>query len=457
MTFSLSDIDLDFNNIHDEVPCELFNVINKTIYETSVVCPEFVIGNHFTDNSKMSLADFGFFFTFRNGKTNQSDIENYMSNFKMGINPFSRQYISKQRMFIKPIYFKCLSSNFMLNINYAQDNAYLNTFKGFLLFGCDGSDFLLPDFPEVRDEFNIHNTLKYRKPCMGKFSSIQDVLNGFILDGILGNYKEGELPLMQQNLSNIENIIVPEKSIFTFDRNYNAMELYARIIEMNSYFLVRLKDTSYKKERSKITSNDSPISLELNNDRLKKFHDEDLKEKYSRMWSIDLRIVTITLEKGQKETLLTNLPETLMTIDDLKYIYKKRWGIETNYNTLKNRFYIENYSSKKRIGIEQDIYSKFLLYNIFNYLKLIFNKLIMINKYLQGVNDKYEVDQANLIRNIKDLLPYILLSPFSELRESKGKLLYKSCMRSPIKVVKHKTTPRKTKNSLKFPISYAKT
>ena len=51
----------------------------------------------------------------------------------------------------------------------------------------------------------------------------------------------------------------------------------------------------------------------------------------------------------------------------------------------------------------------------------------MINKYLQGVHDKYEVDQANLIRNIKDFLHYILLSPFSELRESKGKLLYKSC------------------------------
>ena len=95
---------------------------------------------------------------------------------------------------------------------------------------------------------------------------------------------------------------------------------------MNSYFVVKLKDTSYKKEISKITSNDSPISLELNNDRLKKFHDKDLKEKYSRMWSIDLRIVTITLENDQKETLLTNLPETLMTIDDLEYIYKKKMG-----------------------------------------------------------------------------------------------------------------------------------
>ena len=175
------------------------------------------------------------------------------------------------------------------------------------------------------------------------------------------------------------------------------------------------------------------------------------------MWSIDLRIVTITLKNGQKETLLTNLPETLMTINDLEYIYHKRWGIETNYNTLKNRFYIENYSSKKRTGIEQDVYSKFLIFNIFHYLKLIFNMLIMMNKFLQGVFDKYSVDQANLIRNINDHLPYMILSPFEELRKSKGKLFYKSCMRSPIKVVKHDTTPRKTNCNLRFPISYAKT
>ena len=457
MSFAISDLDLDFNNVKNELPFELFDVINDTINETSVVCPEFVMGNHFTDTSQMSLADYGFFFTFRNGKTLQSDIENYMSNFKMGFDPFSKQNLSKQWLFIKPEYFKSLNRNFLSNIDYSIDNPYLKTYKGFFLFGCDGSDEKLPDFPQVREEFNIHNTPRYTKPCMGKLSSIQDVLNGFLLDGILGNYKEGELPLMQENLSNIENMICPEKSVFIFDRNYNAMELYARIIKMNSYFVVRLKDDFYKKERSKITSNDSPIQLELTSDRLKKFHNPELKEKYSRMWTIDLRIVTITLENGKTETLLTNLPSELMTIDDLEYIYGKRWGIETNYNTLKNRFYIENYSSKKRIGIEQDLYSKFLIFNIFNYLKLAFNILIMMNKYLQGIHEEYRVDQANLIRNMNDHLPFIVLSQFEELRKSKLDLFYKSCMRSPIKVVKHKTTPRKTNCNLKFPISYAKT
>ena len=169
MSFAISDLDLDFNNVNNELHCELFDVINDTINETSVVCPEYVIGNHFTSNSQMSLADFGFFFTFRNGKTLQSDIENYMSNFKMDISPFSKQYLSKQRMFIKPEYFKSLNRNFLCNIDYSIHNPSFKTYKGFFLLGCDGSDEKLPDFPQIREEFNIHNTPRYTKPCMANF------------------------------------------------------------------------------------------------------------------------------------------------------------------------------------------------------------------------------------------------------------------------------------------------
>ena len=77
-------------------------------------------------------------------------------------------------------------------------------------------------------------------------------------------------------------------------------------------------------------------------------------------------------------------------------------------------------------------------------------------KCLQGINEQYRVDQANLIRNIHDLLPFIILSPFEEIRKSKMDLFFKSCIRSPIKVKKHETTSRKTNCNLRFPISYAK-
>ena len=58
----------------------------------------------------------------------------------------------------------------------------------------------------------------------------------------LDDYKKnGELPLAHQHLINIENIISPSDSIFLFDRNYNAMELYARIIEYEFIFYCKIK------------------------------------------------------------------------------------------------------------------------------------------------------------------------------------------------------------------------
>lgn len=41
--------------------------------------------------------------------------------------------------------------------------------------------------------------------------------------------------------------------------------------------------------------------------------------------------------KLKSKLLLTNLPENIMTTEDICEIYHQRWGIETNYNTLKKQ------------------------------------------------------------------------------------------------------------------------
>ena len=59
-----------------------------TINETSVVCPEFVIGNHFTDKSKNELSRVWFFLLLlEKVKHYRENIEDYMSNFKIGVEP----------------------------------------------------------------------------------------------------------------------------------------------------------------------------------------------------------------------------------------------------------------------------------------------------------------------------------------------------------------------------------
>lgn len=120
--------------------------------------------------------------------------------------------------------------------------------------------------------------------------------------------------------------------------------------------------------------------------------------------------------KLKSKLLLTNLPENIMTTEDICEIYHQRWGIETNYNTLKkNRYYIENYTGKRRITIEQDIYSKFLRYNIFCHYKSYLNFIINKRKRKKGIKDEYQVDQANLIRKLKKYLPKMILNPSTKI------------------------------------------
>ena len=57
---------------------------------------------------------------------------------------------------------------------------------------------------------------------------------------------------------------------------------------------------------------------------------------------ISLRMVKILLENGNLEVLATNLSQTEFHTEEIKELYHMRWGIETAYETLKNRLQLEN-------------------------------------------------------------------------------------------------------------------
>ena len=385
----------------------------------------------FSRSRKWDFKDFLIFESFRNKTTNRHEITRYVKNFtNKYYKHIKRQNFCQRRIFIKPEAWKSLSSEYLKQIRINEERRLFKTFKGFRLFAGDGSDFNLVDTEELRREFNVKNTMMKKNPAQGKFSSIMDVLNGFILDGILGDFKEDELKLMHKNLKNIKELVNFKKSIFIFDRGYVGMELYARIIELNSYFVVRIRKDDYIKERSKINSNDSPIKLNLIGCRLKKFHDSILNKKYNKELYLNLRIVTIELGNGEIETLLTNLTPEMMTTEDICQIYDYQWGIETNHNTFKNRLNIENYSETKRITIEQDIYSQFIFYNIFCYYNSYLNILVNLRMHKKGKcdeDDEYQIDQANLIRNLNDGLMKVIVNPINDnIREFTSDLIWES-------------------------------
>ena len=61
------------------------------------------------------------------------------------------------------------------------------------------------------------------------------------------------------------------------------MELMAHIINMNSFFVIQLKKDTYIGKREYMTSNDEILKIEINKDRINKFKDKILKEKFKEL------------------------------------------------------------------------------------------------------------------------------------------------------------------------------
>ena len=151
----------------------MFYYIKNTFDTIVKPIDKYVLGeNKFTRDSKFSFKDYVTFLCFNKGTSNQADLEDFIEdNFTTDIQQITRQAFSKQRTFINPLVFKEISKQYLVEINYTKNDSFFKTYKGFRLLGGDGSDFEIPDFEEVRNEFQIKDTEKYRKPAQAKLSS----------------------------------------------------------------------------------------------------------------------------------------------------------------------------------------------------------------------------------------------------------------------------------------------
>lgn len=60
-----------------------------------------------------------------------------------------------------------------------------------------------------------------------------------------------------------------------------------------------------------------------------------------------VRVIKLMLPDGTKETLVTNIFDSKITVAMFKELYFLRWGIECKYKELKSSIEIEEFSGKK--------------------------------------------------------------------------------------------------------------
>jgi IS4 transposase len=108
---------------------------------------------------------------------------------------------------------------------------------------------------------------------------------------------------------------------------------------------------------------------------------------------VEARLINFCDEESQSEyRLVTNLPSTELTSEEIGEIYRRRWGIETLWKFLKMHLKLDKLMTKNTNGIEIQIYSCLIAYIILQLTDIpeeIGNKMLDKLRYLQSfMNEK---------------------------------------------------------------------
>jgi hypothetical protein len=237
-------------------------------------------------------------------------------------------------------------NTFLRDYAYNNNNSYKN-FHGYRLIAVDGSVF---DVPTGAKDFGTLKTSGEPAP-KAQAAAFVDVLNEYILRAQLQPYSTGETNVVRQMFWDFwQTDHTGIKNIFLFDRGFFSLA-FARELFEHSKFLFRVRKGALK-EFDEATLPDQIIIRH--------------KEGEGSGGGVDLRlrVINYVLPNGEIEKLVTNIFDSVFSVEMFGELYGLRWGIETCFCVLKSRLQIENFSSAKKLLILQDFHASVFVYNL---------------------------------------------------------------------------------------------
>ena len=217
----------------------------------------------------------------------------------------------------------------------------METFKGFHVFAIDGSYVEIPDHPQAREEMGVPpNNGVETFAANARISCTVDTKMDFVISSIIENQTADEITLALRHLDDVKNKINMDNMITCYDRYYNSTEIMLKTETLDSYYLIRGKRSTFKKQQQRMDNDkktDETFDINLNNSKIKRFHDEGLKKIARKQKSIQVRIVKVKLKTGQTEILFTNLPKEIATPEELEQLYGERWKNRNRLRQIKKQ------------------------------------------------------------------------------------------------------------------------
>lgn len=336
------------------------------------------------------------------------EIQEFFAGFETGELPTTKGAFSLQRTKLDALFFE-VWNKWLVDCFYHYYCEHVQRWREFRILAVDGSSAYLLNKPEVIEYFGTQEN-QYTSTPMARVLQIQDILNDMTIWGTIRPIKESEHAIIIRQVDQFY-----EDSITLFDRGYPS---YALMYIMNNqetprHFVMRCKKGFNNAVIQFVNGRKNSKVIELNPTR----DIMSMLRGYGHIVTPDttlkVRLVKIKLKGGEVEVLLTNLyDEKLYSIEDLKYLYGLRWGIETTFYKQKNQLQMEQFSGHRVICIQQDYSAGLFVANLQSLIEK------QCENYLQRINTRrkhrYKINRNVSWASLKHNIVKIFLNDKSE-------------------------------------------
>lgn len=408
----------------------LLENLHTMIYSVSYMESAKVRPSDFTRRRKMSFVQYILFILQKSGRSLQAALNTFF--LSMGEEPgdYSKQAFSKGRLRIKP---EAIRELFDFTVRDFYARADFQTFNGYRVLAIDGTRLNLPNTEELAQEYGVQSS-QGTPQVQALVSGLYDVQNKVMVDVCISSCRSSERTHAAELINGLSKL--PEqKNLILMDRGYPSAELLHQLQNSGYAYVVRCSSEFIK--GMKLTGNDCII-----------------EHRFARMKKhpLKLRVVKVRLSEETVEILATNLFSKEYSEKTLAEIYKMRWDIETNYDNIKNKLCVENFSGTSKTVILQDFYATMFLWNLTGMLAYELKEDIEALHRNEENQNEYRLNISMTISTLKERVVELILCENKRKSRRILRQIYKALHKSVVAVSsENRSFPRKRKHTaLKF-------
>lgn len=362
----------------NEYPTYVKHCLLAAISQMTARKDEFVKqpGRDFSRNRKISLDHLVFFLVGAEASTMQFELQKFSFLFPESLSGLPscsamfqrRSKLSRDAM---PAVFAGFNKQFPTKLT-----------NGLHLLAVDGTQINIAYDLKDRENHHFSHQWYVRGYNDLHMVALQDLGTQKYLDAIIQNGTEKNEHAALCEL--VQRSSLPlEKTVLAADRGFASFNFFLHAEQVGCHYVVRANDAYVRNllgSASLPDALDTHIKLYLTRSRATGFRKHPEHPELYRVISsrttfdfiepgaqeeipVSLRIVRFQLKDGIFENIITNLSLEEFPPERLKWIYRKRWGIETSFRNLKCILALEQFRSKKPEHILQEIWARLILYN----------------------------------------------------------------------------------------------